>query len=64
MEVAPVSGIAKEIRRVSDPDKAQIIWDGIKVRENVVHSNVHSPFLGRLYGHRNRSQPCPGYLAT
>jgi hypothetical protein len=21
----------KEIRRVSDPDKAQIIWDGIKV---------------------------------
>ena len=30
MEVATV-GILKEIRRVSDPDKAQIIWDGIKV---------------------------------
>ena len=25
-------GILKEIRRVSDPDKAQIIWDGIKVK--------------------------------
>ena len=31
MDVAPASGVAKEIRRVSDPDKAQIIWDGIKV---------------------------------
>ena len=31
MEVATV-GILKEIRRVSDPDKAQIIWDGIKVK--------------------------------
>ena len=30
MEVAAV-GVLKEIRRVSDPDKAQIIWDGIKV---------------------------------
>ena len=27
-------GILKEIRRVSDPDKAQIIWDGIKVITN------------------------------
>ena len=27
-------GILKEIRRVSDPDKAQIIWDGIKVMIN------------------------------
>ena len=26
-------GILKEIRRVSDPDKAQIIWDGIKVKK-------------------------------
>ena len=33
MEVATV-GILKEIRRVSDPDKAQIIWDGIKVKNN------------------------------
>ena len=33
MEVATV-GILKEIRRVSDPDKAQIIWDGIKVLDN------------------------------
>ena len=33
MEVATV-GILKEIRRVSDPDKAQIIWDGIKVIAN------------------------------
>ena len=33
MEVATV-GILKEIRRVSDPDKAQIIWDGIKVITN------------------------------
>ena len=33
MEVATV-GILKEIRRVSDPDKAQIIWDGIKVNAN------------------------------
>ena len=32
MEVATV-GILKEIRRVSDPDKAQIIWDGIKVKK-------------------------------
>ena len=31
MEVAQISGLVKEIRRVSDPDKAQIIWDGIKV---------------------------------
>ena len=35
MEVATV-GILKEIRRVSDPDKAQIIWDGIKVITNSV----------------------------
>ena len=35
MEVATV-GILKEIRRVSDPDKAQIIWDGIKVIANSV----------------------------
>ena len=31
MDVTSV-GIMKEIRRVSDPDRAQIIWDGIKVR--------------------------------
>ena len=31
MELATM-GLLKEIRRVSDPDKAQIIWDGIKVR--------------------------------
>ena len=31
MEVAQITGLVKEIRRVSDPDKAQIIWDGIKV---------------------------------
>ena len=31
MDVTTV-GILKEIRRVSDPDKAQIIWDGIKVK--------------------------------
>ena len=31
MDVASV-GLLKETRRVSDPDKAQIIWDGIKVK--------------------------------
>ena len=35
MDVAQVSGLVKEIRRVSDPDKAQIIWDGIKVGHSV-----------------------------
>ena len=35
MEVATV-GILKEIRRVSDPDKAQIIWDGIKVKKKTI----------------------------
>ena len=34
MEVAAV-GVLKEIRRVSDPDKAQIIWDGIKVGRRI-----------------------------
>ena len=29
MDVASI-GLLKEMRRVSDPDKAQIIWDGIK----------------------------------
>ena len=26
------SGIRREIRRTSDPEKAQQIWDGIKVQ--------------------------------
>ena len=38
MEVATV-GILKEIRRVSDPDKAQIIWDGIKVEKKNKSNN-------------------------
>ena len=31
MDIASI-GLLKEMRRVSDPDKAQIIWDGIKVK--------------------------------
>ena len=34
-------GILKEIRRVSDPDKAQIIWDGIKVIANPALFNMN-----------------------
>ena len=30
MDMASI-GLLKDCRRVSDPDKAQIIWDGIKV---------------------------------
>ena len=30
MDIASI-GLLKDCRRVSDPDKAQIIWDGIKV---------------------------------
>ena len=40
MEVATV-GILKEIRRVSDPDKAQIIWDGIKVKNKTKKQTLH-----------------------
>ena len=39
MEVATV-GILKEIRRVSDPDKAQIIWDGIKVKKKKTKKQI------------------------
>ena len=44
-------GILKEIRRVSDPDKAQIIWDGIKVMINswtTQESQIFSIFVLRL----------------
>ena len=41
MEVATV-GILKEIRRVSDPDKAQIIWDGIKVKNKTKKQNLQN----------------------
>ena len=65
MEVTPVTGIAKEIRRVSDPDKAQIIWDGIKVmRLCWLTMNFLSSFPRRLCEHRNKSRPCPVCLAT
>ena len=43
MEVATV-GILKEIRRVSDPDKAQIIWDGIKVEKTKQKNNSNKIF--------------------
>ena len=43
MEVATV-GILKEIRRVSDPDKAQIIWDGIKVKKTNKKTNLTKCF--------------------
>jgi len=50
MEVATV-GILKEIRRVSDPDKAQIIWDGIKT----VRAQKQIPALPRLSRYMNRN---------
>jgi hypothetical protein len=39
-----MGGILKEMRRVSDPDKAQIIWDGIKT----VRAQKQIPALPRL----------------
>jgi hypothetical protein len=39
-----VAGLVKEMRRVSDPDKAQIIWDGIKT----VRAQKQIPALPRL----------------
>ena len=42
--VVSSGGILKEIRRVSDPDKAQIIWDGIKT----VRAQKQIPALPRL----------------
>ena len=49
MDVANI-GIMKEIRRVSDPDKAQIIWDGIKT----VRAQKQIPALPRLSRYMNR----------
>ena len=46
MEVAQISGLVKEIRRVSDPDKAQIIWDGIKVGQSL-NMKIDRQFLFR-----------------
>ena len=51
MDVASI-GIMKEIRRVSDPDKAQIIWDGIKT----VRAQKQIPALPRLSRYMNRYQ--------
>ena len=50
VELSNFGGIIKEIRRVSDPDKAQIIWDGIKT----VRAQKQIPALPRLsrYMHR------------
>ena len=50
MDVASI-GIMKEIRRVSDPDKAQIIWDGIKT----VRAQKQIPALPRLSRYMNRN---------
>ena len=44
VDIANFDGIVKEIRRVSDPDKAQIIWDGIKT----VRAQKQIPALPRL----------------
>ena len=58
----------KEIRRVSDPDKAQIIWDGIKVGDfedeksektiliiQTVRAQKQIPALPRLSRYMNRN---------
>lgn len=50
MDVASV-GLLKETRRVSDPDKAQIIWDGIKT----VRAQKQIPALPRLSRYMNRN---------
>ena len=42
--------VPQEIRRVSDPDKAQIIWDGIKT----VRAQKQIPALPRLSRYMNR----------
>ena len=67
MEVSAV-GLLKEIRRVSDPDKAQIIWDGIKVglggRKSTFDDHkedVAKTFSCRPYALKSRSQPCLVY---
>ena len=44
VDISNFGGIVKEIRRVSDPDKAQIIWDGIKT----VRAQKQIPALPRL----------------
>ena len=49
MEVATV-GILKEIRRVSDPDKAQIIWDGIKVKTKKTNLTIFFEKKRLLHG--------------
>ena len=51
MEVTQITGLVKEIRRVSDPDKAQIIWDGIKT----VRAQKQIPALPRLSRYMNRN---------
>jgi len=51
MDITSLGGIIKEIRRVSDPDKAQIIWDGIKT----VRAQKQIPALPRLSRYMNRN---------
>jgi len=50
MDIASI-GLLKEMRRVSDPDKAQIIWDGIKT----VRAQKQIPALPRLSRYMNRN---------
>ena len=69
MDIASI-GLLKDCRRVSDPDKAQIIWDGIKVCINylinyAVNININAsqtvraqkqiPALPRLSRYMNRN---------
>jgi hypothetical protein len=48
-----MGGILKEMRRVSDPDKAQIIWDGIKT----VRAQKQIPALPRLSRYKKCYKP-------
>ena len=50
VDIKDVFRVSQEIRRVSDPDKAQIIWDGIKT----VRAQKQIPALPRLSRYMNR----------